>query len=43
MRDFIVYQTFCVHKNHQNSKSNRYSEDKIDIRQTGNIETNSEI
>ena len=33
MRDSMVYQTFCVHKKHQNLKLNRHSEGKIDIRQ----------
>ena len=28
MRDSMVYQTFCVHKKHQNLRLNRHSEDK---------------
>ena len=31
MRDSMVYQTFCVHKKHQNLKLNRHSEEYGDI------------
>ena len=54
MRDSMVYQTFCVHKKHQNLKLNRHYTEiyykcilhenvYISEKKTGNLETNSEI
>ena len=48
MRDSMVYQTFCVHKKHQNLKLNRHKcilheNVYISEKKTGNLETNSEI